>query len=378
MPDIDVLKDLDAAAAQIAALDMVITTSNTAAHLAGALGVPTQCLLPKTLGMGRRWYWFTHQAECPWYPRVQRHVQSEENVWAGPIAAAALAAAAAAAAKGGAGETAGLSSQSGERLCRRGLLRWPTMSSLSPICNRRTTCRLLHELGAGEEPPARLPRCARETRCGPADRARPGRVQQRARHDPYGYGPRGRGDRRYAVALERLPQSGEIHNNMGTALRAAGRAEDAQREYETALGLLPGRASIKFNLAGIRNERGDVDAALSIYNDVLATEPAHADAHTNKGLALLRAGRLAEGWREFVWRFKQANANVRPEHFPSPVWAGQPLDGQECARLDRAGDRRRDHGRELPARGDRQARKVTILVPRAWPRCSNDRSHLRL
>jgi hypothetical protein len=44
---IDQLADLDAFAAQISALDLVITISNTGAHLAGALGVPTIVIAPQ-------------------------------------------------------------------------------------------------------------------------------------------------------------------------------------------------------------------------------------------------------------------------------------------------------------------------------------------
>ncbi|MEK9969475.1 MAG: tetratricopeptide repeat protein [Ferrovibrio sp.] len=52
---IDSLSDLDGLAAQIAALDGMVSVSTTAVHLAGALGVPTRLLLPR--GRGRLWYW---------------------------------------------------------------------------------------------------------------------------------------------------------------------------------------------------------------------------------------------------------------------------------------------------------------------------------
>jgi ADP-heptose:LPS heptosyltransferase len=40
------LSDVDGFAAQIAAMDMVVTIDNSTAHLAGALGVPVWLLLP--------------------------------------------------------------------------------------------------------------------------------------------------------------------------------------------------------------------------------------------------------------------------------------------------------------------------------------------
>lgn len=64
-PDIDSLADIDAFAAQVAAMDAVVTISNTTAHMAGALGVPTCLYLP---GHRKRiWYWFRDGNFSPWY-----------------------------------------------------------------------------------------------------------------------------------------------------------------------------------------------------------------------------------------------------------------------------------------------------------------------
>ncbi|MBI3710298.1 MAG: tetratricopeptide repeat protein, partial [Proteobacteria bacterium] len=54
--EIDSLKDLDGFAAQVAAMDLVISVSNTAVHFAGALNVPVWTMLPA--GLGLLWYWF--------------------------------------------------------------------------------------------------------------------------------------------------------------------------------------------------------------------------------------------------------------------------------------------------------------------------------
>lgn len=54
-PDVDPLKDMDSAAAELAALDELQATSNTAVHLGGALGVRTQLTMPE--GLARLWYW---------------------------------------------------------------------------------------------------------------------------------------------------------------------------------------------------------------------------------------------------------------------------------------------------------------------------------
>lgn len=64
-PAVDPVADIDAAFAQAAAMDLVITSSNSAAHIAGALGVATWIMLPHAKGV--MWYWFARREDCPWY-----------------------------------------------------------------------------------------------------------------------------------------------------------------------------------------------------------------------------------------------------------------------------------------------------------------------
>jgi Tfp pilus assembly protein PilF len=84
---IDPLRDLDGFAAQVAAMDLVITTSNTTAHMAGALGVETWTLLPA--GPGLLWYWFQGRDDSPWYPSMRLFRQTAPGNWAELIAAVA-------------------------------------------------------------------------------------------------------------------------------------------------------------------------------------------------------------------------------------------------------------------------------------------------
>ncbi|WP_300298218.1 hypothetical protein [Ferrovibrio sp.] len=89
-PAIDPLRDMDAAAAQYAALDLVITTSNTAAHLAGALGLPVWLLLPAP-GYGLLWYWFLDRPDSPFYSSLQCFRQERPGDWTGPVGLVAMA-----------------------------------------------------------------------------------------------------------------------------------------------------------------------------------------------------------------------------------------------------------------------------------------------
>ena len=68
-PHVDQVTDLDAFAAQIAAVDRVISVSNSGVHMAGALGIPCDVLAPP--GRGLLWYWGTEGETTPWYPSVR-------------------------------------------------------------------------------------------------------------------------------------------------------------------------------------------------------------------------------------------------------------------------------------------------------------------
>ena len=69
-PEIDPAGDCDAIAAQIAAMDLVISVSNTAVHMAGALNVPVWNIVPghNTSAM---WHWFYKTDTSPWYPSMK-------------------------------------------------------------------------------------------------------------------------------------------------------------------------------------------------------------------------------------------------------------------------------------------------------------------
>ena len=80
-PEINPLKNLDEAAAQIASLDLVITVANTTAHLSGALDIPTWVILTKFPD----WRWGTKGGITPWYPSVRLYRQKKQNNWRDPI-----------------------------------------------------------------------------------------------------------------------------------------------------------------------------------------------------------------------------------------------------------------------------------------------------
>jgi Tfp pilus assembly protein PilF len=80
---LDLHDDLDGVAALTAACDLVITVSNTAAHIGGGLGVPTWVLVPA--GIGKFWYWGHEGETTPWYPRLTLIRQGNNHDWSSEL-----------------------------------------------------------------------------------------------------------------------------------------------------------------------------------------------------------------------------------------------------------------------------------------------------
>lgn len=79
LDDVDNTQDIDSLAALIEACDVVVTISNTTAHIAGALGKPVLLMLPYTRGV--LWYWHEQREDSPWYPGVRIVRQQQRGDW---------------------------------------------------------------------------------------------------------------------------------------------------------------------------------------------------------------------------------------------------------------------------------------------------------
>ncbi len=88
-PEIDQLANMDDFAAQTAALDLVISISNTTCMVSAAVGTETWTLLPR--GFGLYWYWFEGRDTSPWFPGMTLFRQDRPGDWQGVIDRIALA-----------------------------------------------------------------------------------------------------------------------------------------------------------------------------------------------------------------------------------------------------------------------------------------------
>ena len=102
-----------------------------------------------------------------------------------------------------------------------------------------------------------------------------------------------------AAALAKTPTKlGYADTIRGEIAVRRGDLDAGQKQLEAASGKQFAydwqRAATFNNLARISREKGDVDGAIRQYDQALAAEPYLADARSNKGVALEKAGRLKE------------------------------------------------------------------------------------
>jgi Flp pilus assembly protein TadD len=147
------------------------------------------------------------------------------------------------------------------------------------------------------------------------------------------------------------------HNDLGEALRVAGRLDEAGEQYRVALALEPGNVAALNNLGIVEQAQGRLEEAVALYEALLKADPTHVQALVNLGQALQRQGRpdealpyfeaalacapdlpsarwnaglcrlllgdLGRGWEGFRHRW-EAGA-VPPHGLAGPEWTGEAL-----------------------------------------------------
>jgi protein O-mannosyl-transferase len=119
------------------------------------------------------------------------------------------------------------------------------------------------------------------------------------------------------------------HLNLGAALHAAGRLDEARGEWDAALRVKPDSPKALVNLGQLLAARGDRDGAAARYAAALRIEPANPLAHYNWGVLLADQGQLEDA----VAHYRAALA-ADPLHARAATNLGAALGG--LGRLDGA------------------------------------------
>ncbi len=325
---IDPLTDLDGFAAQIAAMDIVISSSNTAAHFAGSQGVSCYCMLPATSVQGRRWHWLRRENDCAWYASVKLFSRTSSNSWISVVGDVVLRV------------VAHILNAGYKNEC---------ISYLLGLAKAYRASSLVTEAFAALEQLAKIPGqelaslselSSYSKQLGRYDEAL--QYLDRARAiDPENahilnlkgmiYAAKGEliaAEHQYRHALSISPNTGEFLNNLGTAVRRQGRGLEAHECYVKAQTLLPDNLDVLQNLSANLIEINRPAEAIPVCDRIIAMKPDHAEAHTSRAFALLTLGQFAVGWPEMWWRQKAILNLQRPPDDMPPRWKDQPLAGR--------------------------------------------------
>jgi len=112
---------------------------------------------------------------------------------------------------------------------------------------------------------------------------------------------------------------------LGVAWHGMGALDDALKVLRAAVQADPGNLPAQLNLGTLLRDLGDDDGAEQCYQRSLILAPSLPVVHWQRAQARLMAGDLAEGWREYEWRWGMPGFTVPLSLRHIPVWDGDPL-----------------------------------------------------
>jgi len=98
----------------------------------------------------------------------------------------------------------------------------------------------------------------------------------------------------WSDTVRKRPLNAGAHLNLGAALEAVGRLDEAREHTQRAVRLNPGSAEAKNNLGCLLARQGDPSAAVALLSEAVRLDPEYAAAQYNLGNVLYQAGRMAE------------------------------------------------------------------------------------
>ena len=131
----------------------------------------------------------------------------------------------------------------------------------------------------------------------------------------------------YRRALFLEPGFADAHFNLGSACGRAGRTQEALHHLRQAVALKSNFKEAWETLAMTLEEENHLQEALSCWKRVLELDPGWIKGRWASSLALLKMGRLVEGWTSYEYRF-QLPELIPPRQFNAPLWGGQTFENQ--------------------------------------------------
>jgi tetratricopeptide (TPR) repeat protein len=271
------LRDFADTANALAQCDLVIAVDSAVAHAAGALGVPTWLLLPR---VGLDWRWAETPGATPWYASVTTWRAAAGETWDALLAEVAQR----------------LQRAAAQHLAARG-------AAYARAEQWLLACETLQHAAAADASHAAV-----QVNLATAALA----VR--------------RFDAAYAAACHAVtlaPQLPDAWCRMANVHTAVGHDAEAVRAAGKARALAPGDPVAIATHARALERADQLGASLAAWDAVLDESPDDVRAHYNRSLVLLKAGRWAEGWPAYEWRWAtDPYRNWRTAWPALPVWDG--------------------------------------------------------
>ncbi len=131
----------------------------------------------------------------------------------------------------------------------------------------------------------------------------------------------------YNYVLRLQPDCAETWNNLGIVFRLRGKFAESKKYFQKALSFRPSYAEACNNLGNALKDCGELDEAILFYRKALQLKNT-PDQHHNLALALLAAGQMQEGWREYEWRSGTHQLAAGARGFTQPQWQGEAAEGK--------------------------------------------------
>ncbi|PLX86522.1 MAG: hypothetical protein C0617_01010 [Desulfuromonas sp.] len=103
----------------------------------------------------------------------------------------------------------------------------------------------------------------------------------------------------WSDCVAKSPMNGRAYSNLGKALMAQGRYDEAIARLETAGRLSLNNVVSLNNLGSVYSRKGMVEKAIAVYRRAVEADPSYPMAHSNLGAELKKVGRADEAIAEF-------------------------------------------------------------------------------
>jgi tetratricopeptide (TPR) repeat protein len=312
--EVDPLHFLDPFAAQVAAMDQIISVDNSTVHFAGAIGTPCWVILP----VNSDWRWLAERTSSIWYDSLELFRLQPGDGWEKLIARAARK-------LREIGSEPLIDAQAkmclrcGEELLRRGVVAQAEDYFRWLLQTGRHTAAAFHGVGIAAQKAQKFEDAA----------AILGRAAELADRIDYkadwsvalfDAGHRDAAER-LARNLTRQSDDPTALMAMGQILAAKGLPDQATDYFARILRTDPSHVIARFVLAGLQAAQGDSELAHRNLSRLVQAAPDLPAPRAALAEIDLRDGREEAGWSNFAWRFGMA-----PEELPGHLAMMAPAD----------------------------------------------------